>query len=269
MKVVAIIAVRNGESYVKYCLEYLFQNNIDVFLIENSSTDSTLVEINKVKSKRILGVHIEPYLGAFDLANILAIKEEIRSQIDADWIIHQDIDEILQSEYRNETLFDSICRISASGYQAINCKEFVFIPESENANYEGKDYHQFMQYFYHFAPAPKRLIRIFENSDNISNIKFGGHRLDSDNVRLYPSDLSLRHYIALSMPHFRKKYSTRIFEKTALAKGWHGNKLNYDFTQSVTPPLNLLSRLGPDRRELDASRPFKKHFWQWHTYGIL
>jgi glycosyltransferase involved in cell wall biosynthesis len=42
MRVIALLAAYNEERFIAGCIEHLFQQSVDVYLIDNSSTDNTV-----------------------------------------------------------------------------------------------------------------------------------------------------------------------------------------------------------------------------------
>src|SRR6266404_9009779 len=97
MKIIAIICVRNELVYLREVIPYLENERIDVILIDNESTDDTLDVISGAEYKNIHHIETLPFRGHFDLSAQLDAKVAVVENADADWIIHQDADEILQS----------------------------------------------------------------------------------------------------------------------------------------------------------------------------
>ena len=56
----------------------------------------------------VVGVKDLPFYGTFDLARQLAAKLAIINELDADWVIHADADELMESPREGETLRDGI-----------------------------------------------------------------------------------------------------------------------------------------------------------------
>ena len=263
--VVAILAIRNEELYIRKCINHLINEGIKIVVIDNGSDDHTLHICREFYPDSILLIERVPYTGCFDLKRLLEKIQQLRKSLNTDWILYQAADEILQSNIRNETLHDAIRRIDGLGYDAINFDEFVFIPESNEKRYGGTDYYRKMRYYYFFEPFKPRLIRAFKNALTVDNIYSGGHLLPIDKIKLYPENLILRHYVCLSFEHARSKYGSREFSEEALKKGWHYNRCNIDETKLVAPSMHRLMKIdwsSPD--ELDRTNPVKEHFWQWN-----
>lgn len=136
MRVVAIIAVRNEALYIRRCLDHLQNHGVMFVVIDNESTDSTLDIVNSFKGSGLLEVVSAPFDGAFDLVGQMKLKEEIARGIVADWVIHQDADEVLEPPLSGETLVTALTRVGDAGYNAVNFDEFCFIPFEERQRFE-------------------------------------------------------------------------------------------------------------------------------------
>jgi hypothetical protein len=145
----------------------------------------------------------------------------------------------------------------------MNFDEFVFIPPDPATSFVGKPFDALMRHYYHFAPAPMRQMRAWKNLPGITNIDDAGHRLRGPDIRVYPVNGPFRHFIALGLDHFRKKYRGRKFPANELARGWHHNRANIDVDQVALPPLSALKFLADDHPDaFDRTDPWRHHFWE-------
>jgi len=261
LNVCAILAIRNEEAYLLRCLTHLVDQGVQVYVIDNESTDGSQHILDTFAHPLFLGYEILPFPGYFDLAALLVRKQKLRSVLNTDWIIHHDADEVMTTDVAGETLAEGIQRIASQGYTAINFQEFTFLPPAD-MDFTGIDYVAGIQTYYHFRPKPIRLVRAFANHLPVSLGDHGGHRFDLSQVRLYPGDFQLRHYIALSRERFFAKYHNRIYPQFAIDKGWHRNRTLLTHSEPAFPDLNVLSYASA-KKLLDTSRPVRHHFWQW------
>ena len=65
IRILAIISTRNEENYINYNLKHLIDQNIDVYLIDNSSTDRTCEIAKKYLGKGLVGIEKINYDGFF------------------------------------------------------------------------------------------------------------------------------------------------------------------------------------------------------------
>ncbi|RLC48319.1 MAG: glycosyltransferase family 2 protein, partial [Candidatus Cloacimonadota bacterium] len=63
MRVVALLTVRNEERYMKRCLEYLYNEGIEVCVIDNGSTDKTLEIAESFRDKNVFRIEHYPFNG--------------------------------------------------------------------------------------------------------------------------------------------------------------------------------------------------------------
>ena len=262
MKVVAIISIRNNYEYLKVLLEYLKHENIQVVLIDEDSYDGSEKIYNRYKNGHVLDVIKIPFSGMFSLKDHLQLKDDIRKTIDADWIIHHDSDEVMQSSVKGESLFDMIVRIDKQGFNTINLEEYVFLPEDERIDYTNRNFLKEMKFYYCFAPIPLRLNRIFKNDTCDNSISSGGHQIVGSEVNISPENMVLRHYIGLSLTKLKSKYKNRIFPTEELDKGWHYNRVNVDWDNIKIPDLDLLNFIPIDG--INNLTPYSNHFWDWN-----
>lgn len=265
MNILAIIATRNERNYIARCIGYLIAQGIKVAVLDNDSTDGTYEEVSKFPRDNVVLVERYPYPGYYDWLGILRRKEQLREELDADWVIHHDCDEIMESPRFGESLADGIRRAARLGYDAVNFDEFVFVPENESVNYDGTNFRRTMRYYYFFEPTPFRLIRAFRNDPAYSNIASGGHRIDTSNIKIYPANFVLRHYICLSWEHARQKYLKRVYSREEVSEmGWHGNRVTINERNLVLPKRDSLETCWPWLPvRLKRDRKRKKHFWEW------
>jgi glycosyltransferase involved in cell wall biosynthesis len=261
MRVVAIIAVRNESRYIERCCRHLVEQGIEFAVIDNDSTDDTREIVGRFAGHGLVHLETRAYDGFYDWTALLKRKEELSRQLDADWFMHLDADEIPESPVRGEPLVERLRQVDAEGCSAVNFDEFVFVPTSAAENHEGTDYVAGMRRYFFFEPYPRRLVRLWKKAADIDLSRSGGHDASFAGRRLYPINFVLRHYIALCELHLRSKYnSDRTYSPAEVAAGWHGWRARIN---------DVVLRL-PDEAELadtstdggwDRSRPAKRHLF--------
>src|SRR3990172_7188962 len=95
-RVVAIVAAFNEGDIISQVIGHLVENGIDVYLIDNHSTDDTVDQANNWLGRGLLDIEQSPPIlppgfqspDPFDWSAILRRKEELASELDADWFIH-------------------------------------------------------------------------------------------------------------------------------------------------------------------------------------
>jgi len=261
--IVALLAVRNEELYLERCIAHLISQGIEVCIIDNDSTDRSRNIAESFLGRGVISIEHLPYEGCFELEKQLEFKEALCRQIDADWFIHQDADEIREAPPPFRTLREGIMHVDRLGYNAINFDEFVFVPTDDNESFEGRDYVAEMRYYYYFQKAKKkRHIKAWrKQSCGINLPRWGGHRISFEGIKIFPENFMMRHYIVLSRRHAIEKYCNRVFSlKEIREKGWHLNRVSVIPEEIKMPPKEMLKEYHHDG-VWDRSEPWKEHYF--------
>ncbi len=270
IRAVAVVCLREDGAYLESCLRHLIAHGIDFAILDNGMDDDARALLLRPPFRdHLLAVEPLPYTGAFALRDQIHAKERLFERLDADWLIHLDVDEAMHACVEGERLIESLARIDAAGFNAVDFDEFVFLP-IDRAYAPGAAPQPLCAY-YHFRPVDgPRLMRARRKSAGLTmappdgSDSGGGHLLFGDGLKLAPERFALRHYIVRDQEHARRKYTDRAFSKEELAKGWHRNRVGqppdaYDF-----PPMESLKHLpDPASRRFDTSDPKRRHYWQW------
>lgn len=107
-RVIAIISTYNEEDVIVPVIQHLIRQEVGVYVIDNWSTDNTY-ELVKGIGTGLVGHEIWPAGGppeTYDWGDILRRKEELSRELEADWFIHNDADEIRESPWQWITLKD-------------------------------------------------------------------------------------------------------------------------------------------------------------------
>jgi glycosyltransferase involved in cell wall biosynthesis len=228
MRVVALMTVRNEELYLERCIQHLVNQGVEVCLIDNGSTDKTRDIASAYLGRGVMRLEEIPFNGKFELEKILQNEERLAYEIDADWFMHHDADEIREAPTEYRGLLDGIADADRHGYNAINFDEFVFLPTGEDEDHRFSDYVSTMKYYYFFEAAPLRRLNLWKNmGQTIDLTSSGGHHVKFQDRNIFPKPFIMRHYVFLSRAHADRKYSTRQFSDNELAKGWHRAREKY------------------------------------------
>ena len=260
MKIVALLAVRNEERYLRRCLEHLYEQGIETCVIDNESTDRTLEIAESFVNRGVIRIEHLPFTGVFELKSQLLCKERLAGEIAADWFIHCDADEIREAPKPYRTLREGIEAVDRRGYNAIDFDEFVFLPTSDDESFDGRDYVEAMRYYYYFEPdSPDRYrINAWKHHPKLDLHTLAGHKALFPGMRVSPDSFILRHYLVLSRAHAIEKYGRRNFSPSEMAISWHGDRASFrsdDFEFPAKERLKNLDQAG----EFDKSEPWKSH----------
>jgi len=247
--VVALLTIRNEALYLEKCLEHLYQQGIYTCVIDNNSTDNSLDIAKSFINRGVVQIETLPFEGYFDLIKQLEIKEKLASEINANWFIHHDADEIREAPITFANLYQAISAADKSGYDAINFDEFVFIPLNENERNEGKDFVKIMKYYYFFEPYPLRRVNAWKkNSLPVNLVDSGGHSVNFLGRKIFPENFILRHYIGLSLSYLDSKYSQRVHPEEEVKRGWHGWRAKFSEYYLNLPTIQNLKFYAGDNK---------------------
>jgi glycosyltransferase involved in cell wall biosynthesis len=259
LKIVALIAVRNEELYIKRCLEHLESQGIETCIIDNGSTDRTLKIAESFASRGVFRIEHLPYNGQFELMEQLRYKEKLAKEINADWFIHQDADEIREAPKPFKTLKEGFEAADNQGFNAVNFDEFDFLPTTPEESFEDRNYVKEMKYYYFLEARPQHHIKAWKKtSHQIDLVSTGGHLVDFKGIKVFPVPFILRHYMALSLAHANNKYGYRKFSSKELAKGWHKSRKIFSINNFVLPRRGEL-KMKTEDNDWDRSDPWLKH----------
>ncbi len=257
MRVVALLTVRNEERFLARCLEHLYSQGIETCLIDNASYDTTLEIAKTFLNKGVLKIEHLPYQGYLELSTILLNEEKLAKEIDADWFMHHDADEIRQAPKPYRTLLEGIEDADLQGYNAINFDEFVFLPTNNDESFEGKNYVEEMHYYYFYQPDTLYRLNAWKNLNipiNLTNA--GGHRVAFEGQRIFPVSFILRHYVVLSRTHALQKYLGRVYSmEEAVERGWHQVSSSFTPEHLTFPSRERLQLVSADN-SWDKSEPW-------------
>ncbi len=232
LKIMAIIATYNEDDIIHHVIGSLVQNGINVYLIDNNSTDNTVAEASKWLNKGL--IHIEKFPAnchskknnqdLYLWSDILRRKEELALSLNADWFIHHDADEFRESPWPQLSLYEAIRVVDNLGYNAIDFDLLNFRP-TDNSYKPGSDVRQYIRHFeccedfdrIQIKAWKKQLMRVDLQSS-------GGHEAKFEGRKVFPIKFVLRHYPIRSQAHGEKKvYHERRprFDQRELDAGWH------------------------------------------------
>lgn len=259
MNVVAIIAARNEALYMERCLAHLSSQGVRFALIDNGSEDETRAIAESFRGRGLVACVEHPYPGYYDWMGLLRLKERLALELDADWFLHLDADEIPEPPDRGGRLLPAIVEVDGLGYTAVNFDEFCFVPAADDERHEGTDYVAGMQHYFFFNPHPERLVRCWKKTSQLTLADSAGHNAAFPERRLWPVNFSLRHYIALSMDHLRSKYGAqRRYSQAEIDLGWHSWRPRFAEIAVRTPARDELCNVRHDGG-WDRSRPRSRH----------
>ena len=135
--------------------------------------------------------------------------------------------------------------MDAAGYNAVNFREFTFLPTEEAPNHDHARYEQTMLDYYAFASkTPQKLTAWRRQDGGIDLVTNAGHEVVFPGINPYPVHSAMRHYLFLSREHAIEKYVRRRHDAAGLELGWHGwrTRLQHDVVETRQELLELPSQ---------------------------
>jgi len=261
MRIIAMLATYNEERFIAGCLEHLIGQGVDVYLMDDSSSDATVEIASRFLNKGLIGIETLVRNGTFALLPQLKRKEDLAQTLDADWFMHIDADEIRLPPSGFANLLEAFESIDGQGYNAVNFLEFAFVPTIESPDHDHPDFQKTMRWYYPFVPTfPHRLNAWKKQAGPIDLVSKAGHRVQFQDLRMYPTSFPMKHYLILSRAQAIRKYGSREFDKDEVAKGKHRSRLLMKPETMVFPSQRELQTFASNDM-LDASNHRLKHFW--------
>jgi glycosyltransferase involved in cell wall biosynthesis len=260
VRVVAIIQVYNERRFIAGCIEHLRAQGVDVYLIDDASTDDTVAIAERYLGRGVIAIESLPPHEVHDWREICRRKERLAETLDADWLIHHDADEIRVAAASRRSLVDALVEFDEAGYNAVNFLEFTFVPTREEPDHDHPYFQRTMRSYYAFAPRFPARLNAFKRQDGPVELAWSaGHQVRFDGLTIAPRSLYMRHYLFLSRRHAIEKYVRhRPFARETVAAGWHSFRTTLQPEMIQLPPAGDLLTYRGDQR-LDPSAPRRSH----------
>lgn len=231
-RVVALVGAYNEEDVIESFLQHTLRQGVEVLLLDNWSTDRTAERAAQFLGRGLTGITKFPETGrtlTYEWHSMLKRKEELAHQIEADWFIHLDPDEIRESPWPNRTIREALYRVEMEGFNAVNHTCLVFHPTGGQYRDDSPLQPQFPYFEFGKRPGHFSQIKAWKRqAEPVQCADHAGHDVRFPGRRVYPFKFLLRHYPTRSQEHGQKKvFSERLprFSPVERQRGWH---IQYD-----------------------------------------
>jgi hypothetical protein len=256
---VALLAVYNEERFIGASLKHLIREGLEVYLIDNSSTDRTAAIASEYLGRGLIGIETLPRRGYYSWREILTRKEELSLELEGEWFLHVDADEFRFAPPGRDTLAEALAAVDRAGFNAVDFQEFTFVPTREEPDHDHDRFLETMRWYYAFSPGRPNQLNAWKNQGRRVGLASGaGHRVEFPSLRPYPDPFPMRHYLFLSVEHAIRKYVERRYDPSELAAGWHRARAALRAEDITLLPQAEL-RLDRSDEQLDASEPLTQH----------
>lgn len=260
MRVIGIIAAYNEERVIRACVEHHIAQGIELYLIDNDSTDRTVAIAQEYLGCGLIGIETFPRKGLYEWGRLLRRKQELTASLEADWFIHLDADEMRLAPNQSQTLVEAIESVDRAGYNAINFLEFTFVPTLESPDHAHADFQKTMRWCYPFLPRTLDRVNGWKKQPQpVDLVTNSGHFVVFPNQFIYPHPFRMHHYQFLSIEDAVRQYACRRHLAEELLRGMHGWREQLDPASIRLPSQAELHELGDDGW-LNAANPRARHF---------
>lgn len=260
MRILALLATHNERRFVGSCIEGLHEQGVETYLIDNESTDDTVEIAESHAGRGLVGIECLPRDGCFSLRTQLRRKEELAQEIEADWFIHLDADEVRLPPPGSGSLADALESVEREGFNAVNFIELCFMPTRESPEHDHADYQLTLRTYYPLAPEFPHRLNAWKAGHAVDLSSKAGHRVRFPGLRMYPHSFLMKHYLFLGYEHAIEKFVARNFDPDEVADGWFGWRADFSADQLALPSTAELRTTHSDA-DLDPSRPSKYHYF--------
>jgi glycosyltransferase involved in cell wall biosynthesis len=260
MRVIALLATYNERRFIEPCLRHLDEQGVEAYLIDNGSTDETVELAKRWLDRNLIGIESFPR-GEGDVYSwraLLTRKEELAREMEADWFIHMDPDEIRLPPAGVDNLARALEKVDGEGFNAVNFLEFTFLPTREEPDHDHADFQRTLRTYYPFARRPRHQLKAWKATDVAELAWSAGHEVRFPQRRIHPRPFPMKHYLFLSAPHAIEKYVERHYDPSEIESGWHIWRSKLKTSDIVLPGRDEL-RIASMDSDLDPSEPRSSH----------
>jgi hypothetical protein len=246
LKVVALLVMQDEMHHLERCLQHLHVQGIVTCLIDPGRT----IEMTRHFSDQgVFKIEHVPQGKLTESESLFLCKQKLVAEIQADWFILLDTDEILEAPRPYISLLEGIQDANCQGYNTINFDEFVFVPTNDRTAFERKDHIQEMLHYYFFEPEKQRLLKAWKKTVHpVDTDRTEGHSATFPKQKIFPVSFRLRHYM-LNFHHEIQK----IGQQTVSQKTDTPDQSHFPFQ------YDLKKLRAPYDWDWDKSEPWKQH----------
>ena len=249
MTVVALLAAYNEADVIGQVVGDLIAQGVQVYLIDHASTDDTVARASPWLGRGLLRIERFPDESGgsaedrtrYAWESLLLRKAALAAELEADWFLHTDADELRESPWPGTTLSQAIAAVDALGYDAIDFEVFNFCPTDDRFR-PGDELRAAFPYYEPAAQFDRLQIKAWKKQRGpVDLATSGGHEVCFAGRRVFPLRFVLRHYPIRSQAHGERKVFTERrprFVAGERQRGWH---VQYD---AVEPGHHFVR--GPD-----------------------
>ena len=260
LRITALVAAYNEADIIGQTVGDLVRQGIHVHVLDNLSTDGTVAALQPYVSSGLVRVERFPdgqTAGSgtrYEHGRIMLRKQQLARELDSDWFIAHDADEIRESPWVHLDLRQGIEQVDREGWNAIDFAVLNFCPTDDRFS-PGADVREVFPYYEPAGPWDRTQVKCWKRAPDVELVASAGHDVQFASRHVFPIRFILRHYPIRSQAHgVRKIFEERKprFPDEERRQGWH---VQYDGIapdhQFVRDPATL-TRFLPEQARLDV-----------------
>ena len=259
-RVVALMSAFNEGDIIAPVLEHLIASGVEIYLLDHHSSDDTVEKASRFLGRGLLAIEIFPeqsgqpaeLAGRLAWRQIILRKEELARELDADWFVNHDADEIRDGPFPGVSFSEAVRYVDRLGYNAIDFQLFNFRPIDDGFR-DGDDPARYFAFCERGDEFDRVQVKCWKKgSQPVELVPTGGHDAVFPGRRIFPLKFLLRHYPFRGQTHGeRKVFGERKNRFVAEERDrlWH---VQYD---RIRPGHNFVDDPARLRRfDLDTAR---------------
>jgi hypothetical protein len=221
VSVAAIMHVYNERDAIGPVAQNLFDQGVDVHLIDSWSDDGSFELGQQLVDQRIC-VSVTRFppepCAQYDVSR-LDFTARYAASLSADWVLYHEADEIFSAPWRSARLKDALSFVDTLGYNAVDfiMIDFFFTHYGKPIDFDPTTYRWF-----DWGRRPEHLcqIKAWKNAFSDELHLSGGHSAGFHGERLYPLKFLSKRYSLRSYPQANRKILTERVERERRGSDW-------------------------------------------------
>jgi hypothetical protein len=254
LRCLALVTAYNEADIIDAFLTHCGAQGVSVYLVDNGSTDGTLEQARAHRGGVLAGWDHDPGRpGRYELARILARKQALALELEADWMINLDVDEFPEPLEPGGTFADVLDEADAVGCNAVRFHVLEFVPEPGSSFPAGGDPRRLLPRwrFPNHASYDLRTTVFRSDGRPVDLVTSGGHDAEFAGRRIYPERQLLRHYPFRDLEHATRKVLVERkprWERERRKYQWH---VHYDHLSTAADVGRAIEAAASEARPFD------------------
>jgi hypothetical protein len=230
-KVAAIIHGFNDADMLSEAVHHLAGQQVEVHYFDNWSTDGSWDVAVRLREDGLIR-HCERFPdqpgSQYEWHNQLQKTSSYAAALDADWVMHYDVDEIRVSPWADATLAEAISHIDALGFNAIDFTVLDFRFTKDRPDCVGPFQTALTHFEFGRRPGHFAQVKCWKNIEGVDIASSGGHNAEFHGRKVFPVKFLMKHYPLRNREQANQKVFRHRLPRFDTEKKRHGWHTQYD-----------------------------------------